>query len=142
MEENKKCNTHPTRKESFVNLNCELQQSKIALDKAKTPEEVNQALDKLSVLAEYMAANSYIVSAFEGDFYDFRGTIKAVRLHKATLKDLSFWFDTLCKHTNELIDEETKKEKIATEQLRALLTEALTHVDELAAVLDISKIFK
>mgnify|MGYP004511187557 CR=1 FL=1 len=138
MEENKKCNTHPTRKERFVNLNCELQQSKVALDKAKTPEEVNQALDKLSVLAEYMAADS----SFKGDFYDFRGTIKAVRLHKATLKDLSFWFDTLCKRTNELIDEETKKEKIATEQLRALLTEALTHVDELAAVLDISKIFK
>lgn len=141
MEEIKKCNTHPTRKERLVTINYELQQYKVALDSAQTVEAVNQALDKLSVLVEQMASDSYIVSAFKGDFRDFRGTINLVKLHKATIKDLNYWFNTLCQQTNELITEEIKKEQMAG-KLSMLLTEALAHVNELVGILDIDKIFK
>ena len=138
-EKNKLCPT--TRKEKLVTVNYELQQSKVALDSAKTVAAVHQALDKLSVLVEQMASDSYIVSTFDGDFSDFRGTINSVKLHQTTLNELSYWFDTLCQRTNELIAEEIKKEETAA-KLRALLTEALAHVDEILDILDILDIDK
>lgn len=104
---------------------------------ASTTEAVETAINSLAVLMEKSVKDNQLKKIYNWTA-DINGTVRAVKMHDCTRKEMICLLDKMLENVESLISEEKSHEQV--EKLRKLFLACADNAEAIAKIIDINKI--
>lgn len=126
-----------TQRERYEYFRKEVNSVKSKLMEASTTEAVETAINSLAVLMEKSVKDNQLKKIYNWTA-DINGTVRAVKMHDCTRKEMICLLDKMLENVESLISEEKSHEQV--EKLRKLFLVCADNAETIAKIIDINKI--
>ena len=127
-----------TKKERYTKFRSDVEAVKAELKSASTSGATEEAIGRLAVLMEKSVTDSQLKDII-GWTEDVKGTVKSLRMHDCTRKEMVNLLDNMLTSVDSKIAAENDKETV--EKMRKFFLACAEHAEEISKIEDIKKIF-